>query len=163
MSDIDINPTSIIIGYWIEYLIFLSIATILAKKSNSITPKPEINKGIRLIAVILLVLSVFQTISLLLDTFGYLNNKKEYTRYETCEIKQITVRQDIFQTEIHFTCKDGKNFIIDKWTLDFSKEVIFNSKGKKITSSGFTDDEKVLLKFTILPKTKIVIDSQLIR
>ncbi len=114
MSDIEINPTSIIIGHWIEYFIFLSIATILAKKSNSITPKPEINKGIRLIALVLLALSVFQIIPFFIDTLGYLYNKKEYPKYETCEIKQITTYRSVIRTKILFTCKDGKNFIIDK-------------------------------------------------
>ncbi len=157
MSSIEINPTFIIISHWIEYIVLLSVFIIILK---AVKPTGNFGKGIRLIFVILSAVSVAGIVSLFIDTVGYSSDKKEYPKYEVCEIKQITTFRNVIHTRILFTCKDGRKFTIDKWTLDLDKDLIFDGKGRLVSSYTFTDDEKAVGKFTILPVSKIIINVQ---
>ncbi len=105
MHDIEITPVSTIINYWLSNLLLLLITIIIIKKSGSITSRPDINKGIRIFALILLVLLFFEIIPLLIDTSGYLYNKKEYPKYEVCQVKQIKIHYRVLKTEIFLLVK----------------------------------------------------------
>lgn len=158
MHDIEITPVSTIINYWLSNLLLLLITIIIIKKSGSITSRPDINKGIRIFALILLVLLFFEIIPLLIDTSGYLYNKKEYPKYEVCQVKQIKIHYRVLKTEIFFTCEDDRQYKIDKWVLNLDKEVILNSKRGKMILLSFSDFEQRFYRFTILPETKKVIE-----
>lgn len=173
IEGIAINPISIIVGHWLIYIIFLSIIVTLVLKSNSIAnlvkatevTKQKIGKGIRTFALILLALSAVEIIYFYIDTVGYFSNKKEYPNYHLCKIKKITIHKGILITEMLFSCENDKTFKIDNWgfnLLSWSEisYMLTSYKHKLIYSKVFDDSENAFCKFTILPKTGIIINLQ---
>lgn len=173
MKDPVINPISIIVGYWMIYIIFLSIILILAIKSDSIVnllkttedTKQKMSKGIRIFAMILLALLVVEITYFFIDTVGYLSNKKEYPKYHTCKLKKVKSYKGIIRTEILFICEDNKLFRVDnnldpKLSWDEISTILTSYRRTHISSYSIDDSEKIFAKFTILPKTGIIINVQ---